>query len=69
MTAIILIRKGKYLDWRYRWADLPHLFPDWQAPAVIRLMTGARVKDAAEGFAVVDTGGVIDLDKLDVIKL
>ena len=62
---IILTRDNKYLTEDYKWADLPHLFPSWQAPDVMQIAD--KWKDRPTGWAVV-AGGVVDLDTLEVMK-
>jgi len=64
---IILTRHNKYLTERYQWGNLPALFPDWQAPAVMQMMDKAQERPT--GWAVVKNAEVIDLDKLEVMPL
>jgi len=35
MSQYILKRKNKYLNERYRWSKLPHLFVEWEFSAVL----------------------------------
>lgn len=65
--STIFLRGGKFLSAQYKWEAIPHLFPEWQAPDVIKLMAGW--KDAADGMAVVDGSAVIDLDALEVMQI
>lgn len=64
--SIIITRNKQYLNERYRWGIIPHLFPHWQAGDVLDLMQGT--KQPATGYAVVKSG-VIDLDGLEVVRL
>lgn len=62
----IFIRGDKYLNWRFKWVDIPDLFPEWHFP-VVRDMA-RNWKDRPDGYAFVKPG-IIDLDALDVIEL
>ena len=62
---LILLRKEKYLTERYQWGNLPALFPDWQAPAVMQMMDKAQERPT--GWAVVSSK-CVDLDTLEVTK-
>jgi len=62
---LILTRHNKYLTERYQWSDLPALFPDWQAPAVMQMMDKAQERPT--GWAVVSSK-CVDLDTLEVMK-
>ena len=64
--SVIITRHGQYLNERYKWGVIPHLFPEWQVSSVLDLVD--RWKDKPEGFAMVE-GTSIDLDRLEVIKL
>jgi len=64
--STIFTRGTKYLNERYHWTHIPHLFPEWQFPAVLRMAMGFTQKP--DGFAMV-SGNVIDLDALEIIKL
>ena len=70
--SVILLRTTphgtQYLTNLYTWAHMPSVFPDWQLPVVMRVMTDRRNKSQPTGIAFVG-GGVIDLDKLEVIEL
>ncbi len=65
MSAIFQ-RGDKYLNERYGWGPIPHLFPWWQVGDVILLTQGW--KDRPTGYARV-SGKVIDLDRLEVVRL
>ena len=65
MTAII-IKDGLYLNSRYQWGVIPHLFYHWQAGDVLEMML--RCKDAPTGYAMV-SGKSINLDALEVVRL
>ena len=65
MTAII-IKDGLYLNSRYQWGVIPHLFPHWQAGDVLEMMMAC--KDKPTGYAVV-SGKSINLDTLEVVRL
>ena len=65
MTAII-IKDGLYLNSRYQWGVIPHLFPHWQAGNALEMML--RCKDAPTGYAV-GSGKSINLDALEVVRL
>jgi len=62
---LILLREDKYLTERYQWGNLPALFPDWQAPAVMQMMDKAQERPT--GWAVVSSK-CVDLDTLEVMK-
>jgi hypothetical protein len=64
--SAIFTRHGQYLNERYQWGFIPHLFPEWQFPAVLDLVDGW--KDKPTGYAMVKPG-VIDLDALEVVRL
>ncbi len=72
MTAAILLRSKngttQYLDARYKWASLPDLIPAWHIPVVLEVMLDPRNPTPPTGWAVVDDGQPIDLDKLEVRK-
>ena len=65
MTAIFL-RNGKYLNARYYWDNIPHLFPVAYFSRV--LDTAMNFKDRPTGFVIVEPG-VVDLDALEVVKI
>jgi len=65
MTAII-IKDGLYLNSRYQWGVIPHLFHNWQAGDVLEMMMAC--KDRPTGYAVV-SGKSINLDALEVVRL
>ena len=65
MTAIFT-RDGLYLNSRYQWGVIPHLFPHWQAGDVLEMMMAC--KDKPTGYAV-GSGKSIDLDRLKVVRL
>lgn len=62
----IFTRYGLWLNERYGWGVIPHLFPDWQAGDVLSLMLGT--KQPPTGYAVVKPG-VIDLDAVKVERI
>jgi len=62
---LILLHEDKYLTERYQWGDLPALFPDWQASAVMQMMDKAQERPT--GWAVVSSK-CVDLDTLEVMK-
>ena len=62
----IFTRHGLYLNAFYQWGVIPHLFPHWQAGDVLEMMMAC--KDRPTGYAVVKPG-VIDLDRLEVVRL
>ena len=62
---IILLREDKYLTERYTWSDLPALFHDRQAPAIMQIAD--KWQDRPTGWAVVSSK-CVDLDKLEVMK-
>lgn len=64
--TVIFLRNGKYLNDRYYWGDIPHLFPTWQAGDVAELMAGTT--QPVTGYAVVGAG-VVDLDTLEVVRI
>ena len=64
--SAIFTRHGLFLDAFYKWGVIPHLFPEWQFPAVLDLVD--RWKDKPTGYAMVKPG-VIDLDALEVVRL
>ena len=64
--TIIITRNGLWLDNRYGWGVIPHLFPSWQAGDAIELMLGTP--QPATGYAVVKPG-VVDLDTVEVVKI
>ncbi len=64
--TIIITRNGLWLDNRYGWGVIPHLFPSWQAGDAIELMLGTPQKPT--GYAVVKHG-VVDLDTVEVVKI
>lgn len=68
MTAI-LIRHNKYLNERHQWGNLPHLFPDWQLPAVMGIMMHEGNAHKPTGWAMVEDEQVIDLDTLEVMEI
>lgn len=61
--TIIITRNGQWLNERYQWGILPHLFPTWQARDALELTLGTP--QPATGYAVV-SGKVIDLDKVKI---
>mgnify|MGYP007100104041 CR=1 FL=1 len=65
MSAIFL-RGSLFLNERYHWTHIPHLFPEWQTEDVLGLAMG--FPDRPDGYAMV-SGDVIDLDALDVVRL
>jgi len=65
-SSAIFTRDGQYLNERYGWGPIPHLFPWWQVGDVILLTQGW--KDRPTGYARV-SGKVIDLDRLEVVRL
>ena len=64
--SVIITRNKQYLNSRYQWGVIPHLFPHWQAGNVLEMML--RCKDAPTGYAV-GSGKSIDLDRLKVVRL
>ena len=62
----IFTRHGLYLNAFYKWGVIPHLFHEWQAGDVLEMMIAC--KDRPTGYAVVKPG-VIDLDRLEVVRL
>ena len=64
--SAIFTRNGQYLNERYGWWPIPHLFPWWQTGDVLELMMAC--KDRPTGYARV-SGKVIDLDRLEVVRL
>lgn len=42
MTSYILRRRGKYLNERYQWSNIPNAFPEWKFPAVLDLSMGFK---------------------------
>ena len=62
----IFTRHGQYLNERYQWGNIPHLFPSWQAGDVLDL--AMNWKDRPTVYAVV-SGKSIDLDQLEVVKI
>ena len=65
MTAIFT-RNGQWLNERYGWGPIPHLFPWWQIHDVLILTQGWN--DRPTGYAMVKPGGV-DLDAVEVVRL
>ena len=64
--SAIFTRGTKYLNERYHWTHIPHLFPEWQFEDVLGLAMG--FPDRPDGYAMV-SGDVIDLDALQIISL
>ena len=64
--SIIITRNKQYLNSRYQWGVIPHLFPHWQAGDVLEMMMAC--KDRPTGYAVV-SGKSINLDALEVVRL
>lgn len=64
--SVIFTRHGKYLTARYYWGNIPHLFPAVYFPQVLDM--AMNFPDKPTGVAVVEPG-VVDLDKLEVVKL
>ena len=64
--TIIITRNGQWLNERYKWGVIPHRFPTWRAGDVLELMLGTP--QPATGYAVVKPG-VVDLDRLEIVKL
>ena len=64
--SVIITRNKQYLNSRYQWGVIPHLFPHWRAGNVLEMML--RCKDAPTGYAVV-SGKSINLDALEVVRL
>lgn len=62
----IFTRGDKYLDSRYQWGNIPHLFPSWQAGDVFGM--SQDWPDKPTGYAVVEPG-VVDLDTVEVVKI
>ncbi len=62
----IFTRNGQWLNKRYGWGPIPHLFQWWQAGDVLGLMLGTT--QPPTGYARV-SGKVIDLDRLEVVRL
>lgn len=62
----IFTRNGQYLNERYGWGPIPHLFPWWQSSDVLEMMMGS--KDRPTGYAMVKPG-VVDLDAVEVVRL
>ena len=62
----IFIRHRQYLNERYQWANIPHLFPAWQAGDVLEMMMAC--KDRPTGVARV-SGKSINLDALEVVTI
>jgi len=69
VTAVLILRNDLFLDNRYNWQPLPVAFKPWHAKVVLEVMTGERIRQKPTGIAVVDDGGVIDLDNLEIIKI
>ncbi len=65
-SSAIFTRDDKYLNERYGWGPIPHLLPWWQVGDVILLTQGW--KDRPTGWARVKSG-VVDLDRLEVVRL
>jgi len=61
--SAIFTRDGQYLNERYGWGTIPHLFPWWQTGDVLELMMAC--KDRPTGYARVKPG-VVDLDALRI---
>lgn len=72
-TSAIFIRKTKsgvkFLDWRYRWSNMPDVFPACQLRVVREVMLHPRNPAPPTGWARVATDGIIDLDNLEVMPL
>ena len=64
--SVIITRNKQYLNSRYQWGVIPHLFPHWQASDVLEMMMAC--KDKPTGYAVV-SGKSINLDALEVVRL
>jgi hypothetical protein len=62
----IFTRHGLYLNAFYKWGIIPHLFEWWRFRDVLEMMMAC--KDRPTGYAVVKPG-VIDLDRLKVVRL
>lgn len=65
-SRVIFTRGASYLNARYQWTFIPHLFPQWQARDVAELMAGTT--QPMTGYAVVKAG-VVDLDNLEVVTI
>lgn len=65
-TRVIFEKDGLYLSAMYKWAVIPHLFHEWQFPALLDLFE--KWTDKPTRFAEV-TGKSIDLDRLDWVML
>ena len=64
--SAIFTRNGQWLNERYGWGTIPHLFPWWQIHDVLILTQGW--KDRPTGYAMVKPG-VVDLDAVEVVRL
>ena len=64
--SAIFTRNGQWLNERYGWGPIPHLFPWWQSSDVLEMMMGT--KQSPTGYAMV-SGKSIDLDGLEVVRL
>ena len=64
--SAIFTRDGQYLNERYGWGPIPHLFPWWQVCDVLEMAHGW--KDRPTEWARV-APGVVDLDRLEVVRL
>ena len=61
--SVIITRNGLWLDNRYGWGVIPHLFPSWQAGDVFGMSQDWT--DKPTGYAVVEPG-VVDLDTVKI---
>jgi hypothetical protein len=59
MNSIIFIRSKngatKFLNWRYRWSNMPDVFPACQLPVIREVMLHPRNPAQPTGWARVET--------------
>jgi hypothetical protein len=60
MSTYILERKGKYLNERYQWQRLPHVFPEWHFGVVFAEAMQYRDRPQRVGEVI---GGDLDTAK------
>ena len=61
--SAIFTRDGQYLNERYGWGPIPHLFPWWQVGDVLLLTQDWKDKPTAWAWV---KPGVVDLDALRI---